>query len=88
MKKRKFMKTKHGMKYLLVTVSGMFGPEVFYFDSIKDIKPSYRDMVKRREAAVWRAHGDKIYSVGLSGRLPEDVLKAASLIDSSDPRLA
>ena len=61
----------HGKKYLLVTADGMFGPTMLYANAIKAFPAFERDRVRRNEAAIWRAHGDKLYRVGLNGRLPE-----------------
>lgn len=58
----------HGKKYVLVTADGLFGPTVLYAEAIKHFPASMRDLVNRREAAIWKADGDKVYRVGLNGR--------------------
>jgi len=72
------MKTNHnkratkvdGKKYLLVTADGMFGPTTLYADAINRFPAHLRDMVKNKRAAIWRAHENKLFRVGLNGRLP------------------
>jgi hypothetical protein len=57
----------HGKKYLLVTADGLFGPKVLYADSIRAFPSFDRESVKRKESAIWKAEGDKVFRVGLNG---------------------
>ena len=79
------MKEKHGTKYVLVTADGIYGPDVVYFDSLRKLGKRYKDMVKESRASIWTAYGDRIYRVGLNGRLPEGIRDKYEF-DHSDPR--
>jgi hypothetical protein len=62
----------HGKKYVLKGPDTYWGSTILYADAIKHFPAYYRDKVKHNEAILFRAHGDKIYLVGLDGRLPKN----------------
>lgn len=61
------MKGKNGKKYMMVGEIGMFGPEIYFADTLKKFPKRELESIVRGDAALFKADGGKIYRVRRNG---------------------